>query len=89
MKVPRFLWRFVGVSCFALVGMKSFGRSIRTEVLLSRLNLIDVSSYFRSRKKVEKDIQQGWKSKDEFELGKMCQSCLQVTGISSLSGRFR
>ena len=66
MKVPRFLWRFVGVSCFALGGMKSFGRSIRTEVLLSRLNLIDVSLYFRSRKKVEKDIQQGWKSKDEF-----------------------
>ena len=54
MKVPRFLWRFVGVSCFALGGMRSFGRSIRTEVLLSRLNLIDVSSYFRSRKKVER-----------------------------------
>ena len=29
-------------------------------------NLTDVSLYFRSRKKVEKDIHQGWKSKDEF-----------------------
>ena len=34
------------------------------------------SLYFRSRKKVEKDIHQGWKSKEEVELGKMySQSC--------------
>ena len=89
MKVPRFLWSFVGVSCFALGGMKSFGRSIRTEVLLSRLNLIDVSLYFRSHKKVERTSSRVGSLRMNFELGKMCQSCLQVTGISSLSGRFR
>ena len=52
-------------------------------------NLIDVSLYFRSRKKLERISSRVGSLRMNFELGKMCQSCLQVTGISSLSGRFR